>query len=77
MYFFNEDSLEYPAFKILEKDLLNDVERHFEHLWKKSVPILKYNGQLKDDSILKFNSENLRRLCKSNLSDSSDDPSNL
>ena len=76
MYFFNENSLEYPAFEILEKDLLNDVERHFEHLWKQSDSILKYNGERKDDSILKFNSKNLRQLCNPDLSDSSDKPIN-
>ena len=76
MYFFGSTSLEYPAFEILEPELLNDVERHFEHLWSKSPPILTYHGQQKlsnkeKNNELKINCENLRKLCKSNQSNQS------
>ncbi len=59
MYFFNSKGLEYPAFEILDKQLLNDAEQHFNHLWEKAYFLLKFNDTTKISHLNElFNSNN-------------------
>lgn len=51
MYMFNSKGLEYPAFEILDSQLLNDAEKHFDHLWSKSHSVLKYNNENKTNHL--------------------------
>ena len=54
MYLFNDQSLKYPSFEILDKQLLADTEQHFEYLWNKSQSILKYNNKTKTNKLNKL-----------------------
>ncbi|BAY99832.1 hypothetical protein NIES37_38150 [Tolypothrix tenuis PCC 7101] len=40
MYLSNSDGREYPAFHIGAQDLMDDTDKHFEHLWQEAGALL-------------------------------------